>query len=131
VSATLTIRAVARPLARRELVQALVGWATVARREQPDLEVGVGADLESPDGFLVVAHWPTPVALDEHVRSDAFGALLGGFDLLASAVQVRVGTPLETYGDQPLVAIRRTRAESLSAPRREVGPLASTGLSIR
>jgi hypothetical protein len=48
-------------------------------------------------------------ALEQHLRSHSFGALLGAFELLAQPPRLVVSATLEPYGADPAGAIRRLR----------------------
>ncbi len=105
----LSARVVARTSARRELLQALLDWAAAARREPGVRESNVYEDVEAPATFALTAEWPSAAALEAHLRSDAFGVLLGALEMLGHPATLRVSRPEEAYGDDALRAIRRLR----------------------
>jgi quinol monooxygenase YgiN len=108
-SIVLSARVVAHPSARRELLQALVDWAATARHSAGALVSNVYEDAEAPAAFGLVGEWESTSALEAHLRSDAFGVLLGALELLAQPVRLTVARAADEYGKDALPAIRRLR----------------------
>ena len=111
---SLATRVVAHASARRELLQALLDWAAAARKQTGSLASDVYEDAERPAVFMLVSDWDGTAALEAHLRSDAFGVLLGALELLAHPPRLKVSRIVESYGADALPAIRRLR---------EAGPL--------
>ncbi len=105
----LSARVVALPAARRELLQALVSWVGTVRREAGMLASNVYEDVEASGTFRVEAEWTDATALEDHLRSDDFGVLLGALDLLAMPIRLTVTSTAREYGTEPLTSIRRLR----------------------
>jgi quinol monooxygenase YgiN len=95
---------------RRELGQALLAWASAARREAGVLGTHVYEDIEAPAAFCLVAQWESQDALDAHVRGEPFGALLGAFELLARSPQLSITQIGDLNGSDALRTIRRLRS---------------------
>jgi quinol monooxygenase YgiN len=94
---------------RRELMQALLTWATVARHEAGGLRVHVYEDLESPGAFYLASHWSSPESMERHLCGPDFGILLGALELLARPPRVIV-TEVADEGEQDaFLRIRRLR----------------------
>jgi quinol monooxygenase YgiN len=72
-------------------------------------------DVEDPAAFRVESEWSDVPALEQHLRSHSFGALLGAFELLAEPPRLVVNAALEPYGGDPAGAIRKLR-EGRSQP---------------
>jgi quinol monooxygenase YgiN len=106
---SLAVRAVAHPSARRELLQALLDWAAAARHSTGALVSNVYEDAEAPAVFGLVGEWESAAALEAHLRSDAFGVLLGALELLARPARVTVAREADEYGKDALPAIRQLR----------------------
>jgi len=83
----------AHPAERRELFQALLAWTATTRKDAGVLAAHVYEDLEAPAAFNLVSEWRTPSALDAHLRSDAFGVLLGALKVLARPHRMAVTRP--------------------------------------
>jgi quinol monooxygenase YgiN len=108
----LSARIVARASARRELLQALQEWAVSVRREPGIVAASVYEDIDAPSVFGVVAGWQSETALDAHLRSGAFGFLLGAVDVLTQTAQVSVTRAMDEYPTDALPAIRRLRHDA-------------------
>jgi quinol monooxygenase YgiN len=89
----ITGRIEAGPGGRRELCQALLQWAEDTRRAGGG-DAHLSEDLECAHVLWLNASWPTREALEHHVRSPAFGRLVGAIELLA------ISDVLITGGDQ-------------------------------
>jgi len=114
----LSARVVAHPSARRELLQALVDWAATARHSTGALVSNVYEDAEASAVFGLVAEWESPSALEAHLRSDAFGVLLGAMELLAKPARLTVARAADEYGTDALPAIRRLRESGRAGAER-------------
>ncbi len=105
----LSARVVARTSSRRELVQALLEWATAARREPGSRAANVYEDVEMPAVFWLTTQWDGEAALQAHLRSCPFGVLLGALELLAQSARLTVTRATGEDGTDALPAIRRLR----------------------
>jgi quinol monooxygenase YgiN len=112
----LSARVVALPAARRELLQALLSWAGMVREEAGMLASNVYEDAEVGGAFRVEAEWTNATALEEHLRSDDFGVLLGALELLAMPIRLTVTSATGEYGTEPLPPIRRLRENLRTNP---------------
>lgn len=108
----LSARVAARPSARRELLQALQEWTVSVRREPGIVAANVYEDIDTPSVFGVVAGWQSEDALDAHLRSGAFGFLLGAVDVLTQTARVSVTRAMDEYPMDALPAIRRLRHDA-------------------
>jgi len=117
-SMVLSARVLAHPSARRELLQALVDWAATARHSTGALVSNVYEDAEASAVFGLVAEWESPSALEAHLRSDAFGVLLGAMELLAKPARLTVARAADEYGTDALPAIRRLRESGRAGAER-------------
>ena len=113
----LSARVVATPASRRELMQALVGWAEAARRAPGLLRAGVAEDVEVEACFELVAEWENEKELEAHLLSDTFGVLMGAAEVLGLSVRVSVARVADEYGMD--VIKKRREARWAAAQRRE------------
>jgi quinol monooxygenase YgiN len=90
-------------------MQALLAWVAGVRHEPGALGANVYEDVEDPAAFRVESEWADVPALEQHLRSQSFGALLGAFELLAQPPRLVVSATLEPYGGDPTGAIRTLR----------------------
>lgn len=96
---------------RRELVQALLCWASVARREYGAMAAHLCEDLEEPGVYCLSSTWRSEQDLEAHVAGPDFGILLGALEVLGRRSQLEVtGSP---EGSEDAVSlIRRVRGRS-------------------
>jgi quinol monooxygenase YgiN len=113
---TLSVHVVATPPSRRELVQALVGWAEAVRHAPGVRQASVSEDVELEAAFELRAEWDTEEALEEHLRSDVFGVLVGAAEVLSLSVRVSVARVADEYGMD--VIKKRRDARWAAAQRR-------------
>lgn len=114
---SLRARVVATPASRRELVQALVGWAEAVRQAPGLVHASVAEDVEVEAAFDLVAEWGTEKELEAHLLSDTFGVLLGAAEVLGLSVRVSVARTADQYGMD--VIKKRREARWAAAQRRE------------
>jgi quinol monooxygenase YgiN len=95
---------------RRELGQALLAWASAARKEAGTLVAHVYEDIEAPAAFCLVAQWPDQPAIEAHIRGAEFGAVLGALELLARPPQLSITQVGDVNGNDALRTIRRLRS---------------------
>lgn len=114
---TLSARVVVAPPSRRELILALVGWAEAVRHAPGLVHASVSEDVEVEAAFEVRAEWGTEEALEEHLRSDVFGVLVGAAEVLSLSVRVSVARVADEYGLD--VIKKRREARWAAAQRRD------------
>ena len=95
---------------RRELGQALLAWATAARREDGAPIAHVYEDIEAPAAFCLVAQWDSQTAMEAHLRGTEFGAVLGALELLARAPQLSISSLSDMDESEAIRTIRRLRS---------------------
>jgi quinol monooxygenase YgiN len=113
---SLSARLVGTPGSRRELMQALTGWAEAARRAPGSVRAGVAEDVEVEAAFELVAEWETEKDLEAHLLSDTFGVLMGAAEVLAISMHVSVGRTTDEHGMD--VIRKRREARWAEAQRR-------------
>lgn len=91
-------------------MQALLSWAAETRRASGVLDSHVYEDLESPAVFGFAVKWETPEALETHLRSERFGALLGALEVLADDSRLAI-THVDSEGPASSIRARRRGAE--------------------
>jgi quinol monooxygenase YgiN len=105
----LSSRVQARPASRRELAQALLGWAEAARLEAGIVRATVSEDVEVAATFELVSEWESSAHLEAHVRSDPFGVLLGALGVLALPYRMTVARTTDECEPDAFPALRRHR----------------------
>jgi quinol monooxygenase YgiN len=107
----LSARIVAYPAERRELAQALLVWAAAARQEADLVAAHVYEDLEVPAVFSLFTEWKSASALDQHLRSETFGVLMGALKVLAGPHRMTVTRLDEEQYKGAIGAINRLSAD--------------------
>lgn len=95
---------------RRELGQALLAWATAARRQTGALVAHIYEDIEAPAAFCLTAEWTSRQAMEAHLRGPEFGAVLGALELLARPPQLSIIQVGDADGSDALRTIRSLRS---------------------
>ncbi len=113
----LTARIEAHTPERRELVQALLGWAAAARRESGFLGAHVYEDLEAPAAFCLVSQWDNRSAFEAHVCGPQFGVVLGALEVLAGRPQVSISELVDRSESDAFLTIRRLRDHKRAVPQ--------------
>jgi len=114
----LTARIEAHASERRELVQALLEWATAASHETGALGAHVYEDLEAAARFCAVSQWAGAEDMEHHVRGGAFGVLMGALDALGPAADFSIA---KQEGGDAGDAIRHMRRSRGTHPPPELG----------
>ena len=103
---------------RRELLQALLAWASATRDTSGVLAAYVYEDVEAPAAFYLVSQWSDRDSMEAHLGGPQFGAVLGALEVLAGRPTVQI-TQLGARDPQDaLAAIRRLRSGGAGAAGR-------------
>jgi quinol monooxygenase YgiN len=77
------------PENRKEFLQTLNPLMGRIRNEKGCIRYNVYQDVENANDFMFIEEWETQADLDEHLRSDRFGVLLGALRLLSDTPEIR------------------------------------------
>ena len=105
----LTARIEAHASERRELVQALLEWATTAKQEAGALGTHVYEDLEAASRFCAVSEWAGAEDMESHVRGGAFGVLMGALDALGPPAAFSIARQEAGNAADTIRSMRRLR----------------------
>jgi quinol monooxygenase YgiN len=94
------------PENRKEFLQTLHSLIDSVRSEQGCVSHNVYEDVEDENSFIIIEEWETQADLDNHLRSDRFGVLLGALSLSSETPEIRCSTLAETAGIEALKAFR-------------------------
>jgi quinol monooxygenase YgiN len=94
------------PENRKEFLQTLHSLINRIRNEQGCVSHNVYQDVEDENAFIIIEEWETQADLDNHLRSDRFGVLLGALSLSSATPDIRFNTLTETAGIEALKAFR-------------------------
>ena len=105
----LTARIEAHASERRELVQALLEWATTAKRDAGALDARVYEDLEAASRFSAVSEWASAEEMERHVRGGAFGILMGALEALGPSAAFSIARQDTGNAADTIRSMRRLR----------------------
>jgi quinol monooxygenase YgiN len=102
-----TVELRAKPEKTQELYQTLQALLPTIRREKGCRDCRVWRDVEDGEIFFLAVDWETRASLEQSVRSNSGGALLGAIDLLSETAKVRLGEDSPWEGIDSLKRMRR------------------------
>lgn len=117
----LVVRTATGSSERRELVQAMLRWASLARRASGAVEVRLCEDLEEPGICCLTSKWEGASALEAHLAGPDFGVLLGALEVLGRQTHFDVASRDADAEDGPSL-ISRARARHNGSPRSGEAP---------
>jgi quinol monooxygenase YgiN len=94
------------PEKRKEISQTLVSMIEPTCREEGCLSYRVYQDIEDQNVFNLIEEWRTRQDLDNYIRSDRFGVLLGTRSLLAEPSEIKFHTVSHSEGAEAVKAAR-------------------------
>jgi quinol monooxygenase YgiN len=106
-----SVRMKALPEKRAELVQTLLAWLGVARKEPGCIAYWLCQDLEDQSSLWLVGEWKTQSDLDRHFRSSSFAVLQGARSLLREAQEITLHAVAFTAGNEAVDAARRLTSQ--------------------
>ncbi len=95
-----------KPENRKEFLQTLNSLIGKVRHGKGCVSYNLYQDVENENAFILIEEWETQSDLDNHLRSDRFGVLLGALNLLSEAPEIRFNTLAHTTGIEALKASR-------------------------
>jgi quinol monooxygenase YgiN len=99
----------ALPAKRKEVFQTLLSRIESIRQEKGCRSYHVFQDMENENVFCLVEKWETREDLENHMRSPAYGVLLGTDFLLKEPHDIQIHTVLNTEEKEIVNAIRGKR----------------------
>jgi quinol monooxygenase YgiN len=94
---------------RTEVMQTLLSMIEPTEKERGCLSCHGFRDIEDKNGFGLVTEWETREDLDDHIKSDRFGVLLGTKSLLCEPPQIEIHTVSQSEGMETVNAVRGKR----------------------
>ncbi len=83
---------------RKELLQTLRSMIAPIREEKGCMKCHMFLDDENENFFILIEEWKTQRDLDNHLRSDRFGVLMGTKSLLYEPPEIRINAVSYTAG---------------------------------
>ncbi len=97
------------PEKQLEVMQTLVSMIGPTGNEAGCLSCDVLCDVEDKNRFSMLGAWETRKALDQHILSHRFGALLGSKTLLDGPIKIQIYTVSQSEGMEAVEAVRSHR----------------------
>ena len=95
------------PEKQKEVLQTLLSMVTPAEKEKGCLSYGIYSDIQDEHVFNLISEWKTRQQLDQHMRSDRFGVLLGTKSMLAEPMKIQIFSVSDTEGMEAVNAVRK------------------------
>ena len=93
-----TLRMIARPERRSDLLETMRGMLEPARVERGCLSYRLYEDVEDRNTFILVEAWKTQNDLERHIRTSNQRRILALMDLLSEQPELRFNTVSHTAG---------------------------------
>jgi len=97
------------PEKQLEVLQTLLSMIEPTGKEIGCLSYVVLADIEDKCLFSLLAEWETREDVDQHMRSQRFGVLLGSRTLLYEPPQIKIYTVSSSEGMEAVHAVRHKK----------------------
>ena len=108
----------ARPEKCRELLQTLSDLGGQIQNKRGCLSHHCYQDVENNNAFILIQEWETQADLDNHIRSDLFGVLLGAMSLLSEPLEIKFNTVLYVAGMEAVEEVRKHAGLQIDRPER-------------
>jgi len=95
------------PEKRKELLQTVHPLIALIREEKGCISCRLFKDDEDENSFALIEEWENQEDLDNHLRSDRFGVLLGAKSLLREPHEIKINTVSYSAGIETVNAARR------------------------
>ena len=105
------------PEKQKEVVQTLLSLMAPMEREAGCLGYALLCDMKDANRLCMIEEWESRKQLDQHLRSDMFGVLLGTKSLLRRSHGIHIYTVQKAEGMNAVLASRGKRDEGV---RKEV-----------
>jgi quinol monooxygenase YgiN len=100
------------PEKQLEVTQTLLSMIVPTGKETGCLSYAVFCDIEDKNRFSLLEEWETREDMDQHVRSDRFGVLLGTKTLLCEPPKIQIHTVSESEGMEAIHAVRDKKTDN-------------------
>jgi len=99
----------ALPEKRKEVLQTFLSMIAAIRQEKGCRSCQGFKDIEDESVFSLIEEWETLEDLENHIRSDRFGVLLGSNILLSENQEIQIHTVSLTEGSKIVNVVRGKR----------------------
>ncbi|MFO7686140.1 MAG: antibiotic biosynthesis monooxygenase family protein [Desulfobacterales bacterium] len=102
----------ALPEKQKEVVQTILSLMASMKREAGCLSYALLGEMKDKNLLCVIEEWESREKLDNYLRSDFFGVLLGTKSLLRQAQSIQIHTVRKTEGMEAVIAAREIKNEN-------------------
>jgi len=101
------------PEKQKEVVQTLHSLIELSEKEKGCLRYEIFGDIENEHVFNLISEWENRQHLDQYMRSDRFGILLGIKSLLREPLKIEIVTMTDPEGIEAAYSVRKSRMRTL------------------
>ena len=94
------------PEKQKEVLQTLLSLMTQLEKEKGCLSYDICCDIDDENVFRLISEWESRQSLDDHLRSDRFGVLLGIKSLLRKPLKFQILTVSNSEGAEAVNFVR-------------------------
>lgn len=95
------------PEKQLEFTQTLLSMVEPTGKEPGCLSYAVFCDIDDKNRFSLLEEWETRINLDDHIRSNRFGAFLGSKSLLCEPPKIQIFTVSYSEGMEVVNSLRQ------------------------
>jgi len=99
------------PEKQKEVVQTLLSLITPMQKEAGCLSYMPFCDMTDMNLLCVLQNWESREKLDNYLKSDIFGVLLGTKSLLNQTYRIQIYTVQKTEGMEAVIALREIKKQ--------------------
>ena len=92
-----------------EVLQTLLSLMEPLRKEPGCRSCAAFFDIDDENRFILFEEWKTQNEMNNHIRSQQFGVLLGTKTLLSEPPRIRIHTVSRTWGMDAVQALRQEK----------------------
>ena len=96
----------ALPEKRKELMQTLLSMLETKGKEKGCISYGIFSDIHKNTVFNLIEEWKTREDLNRYIGSERFSIILGTKSLLATPVEIKIHSVLNTDGNDAVYNLR-------------------------
>lgn len=98
------------PEKQKEVLQTLLSLTDPPEMEKGCLSYDIFSDIEDANIFNLFSEWETRQHLDQYMKSDKFGVLLGTKCLLSEPLKIQIATVSEFEGMEAVCSVRKKKS---------------------
>ncbi len=95
-----------RPEKQKELMLTLLSLIKPSGKEKGCLSYAVFCDIGDKNIFNLISEWNTRNVMENHIKTDRFGVMLGTGSLLREPMNIQVHTVSDSEGSEMVNALR-------------------------